>query len=212
VPTQQVTGLLVANAHRVHDRSNVAFAVRIFRQENESGFIKAFSDDAHGFTHGFARAEKAMCLLRVHRLQLWPRFRCEVNRMLQGCQPEVEEVGVRLSQRASQLQRALLQAVDSCLQELRSLNGSAIDVSSFTVENSLFKSFDTIVRMQLNPFWHKTSKRTQSLANDLPLRSPPPFLKPDSPHAPLARHHRGHPLRYRRRSKPSQPRRTARRQ
>lgn len=167
VPTQQVTGLLVANAHRVHDRSNVAFAVRIFRQENESGFIKAFSDDAHGFTHGFARAEKAMCLLRVHRLQLWPRFRCEVNRMLQGCQPEVEEVGVRLSQRASQLQRALLQAVDSCLQELRSLNGSAIDVSSFTVENSLFKSFDTIVRMQLNPFWHKTSKRTQSLANDL---------------------------------------------
>jgi DNA excision repair protein ERCC-4 len=35
------------------------------------------------------------------------------------------------------------------------------------VENALFKSFDTIVRMQLEPIWHKTSKRTRALVTDL---------------------------------------------
>jgi len=166
VPTEQATGLIIANAHNVTEGSNLAFIVRIFRQRNQVGFIKALSDHAGGVTSGFARAEKTMRLLRVRRLKLWPRFHLEVNHALDTCQPIVDEVRVALSTRGAMLQRALLQAVDECLQELRSLNQS-VDVSQFTVEKSILKSFDRIVRMQLEPIWHRTNRRTRALVADL---------------------------------------------
>ena len=78
----------------------------------------------------------------------------------------MEELSVSLSARTCQLQHALPEAVDACLVELRTHNAS-VDVSQFTLENSLFKSFDTIVRMQLDPVWHKTSRRTKALVADL---------------------------------------------
>ena len=36
--------------------------MRIFRQRNRASFIKALSDDAQGFSRGFARVEKVMKL------------------------------------------------------------------------------------------------------------------------------------------------------
>ena len=100
------------------------------------------------------------------RLQLWPRFHVGVSKVLDACQPAVEELSVPLSARGARLQHALLEAVDECLKELRSINQS-VDISQLSVENALFKSFDTIVRMQLEPMWHKTSKRTRALVQDL---------------------------------------------
>ena len=166
VPLERTTGLIVCNAHRVSESSNVAFIVRLFREKSPSGFIKALSDDAHGFTRGFARVEKAMRILCLQRLHLWPRFRLDVNRELDACQPDVEEFRVPLTKSETRLQRALLSAVDTCLQELRSLNQS-LDLPLWTVENSLFKSFDTLVRMQLEPVWSKASKKTKALVSDL---------------------------------------------
>ena len=166
VPVEMAHGLIVANAHRVTDSSNIGFILRIFRQHNKGAFIKALSDDAHAFTRGFAKVEKVMRTLRVRSLQLWPRFRREVSAVLDQCQPHVEELSVPLTPRGGRLQHALLEAVDECLKELRGLNQS-VDVSQLTVENSLFKSFDTIVRMQLDPVWHRIGKRTKALVADL---------------------------------------------
>ena len=42
-----------------------------------------------------------------------------------------------------------------------------ISFFQLSVENSLFKSFDRIVRMQLDPIWHRTSRRTRALVGDL---------------------------------------------
>ena len=165
VPVQQATGVVVANAHRVTE-SSIAFIMRIFRQCNKTAFIYALSDDAHGFTRGFARVEKVMRMLHVRRLQLWPRFHLGVSSVLDQYQPHVEELTVPLSARAARLQQALLQAVDECLRELRGLDQS-VDVSQLTVESTLFKSFDTIVRMQLEPIWHRVSRRTKALVQDL---------------------------------------------
>ena len=119
VPVEQLSGIVVANAHRVSESSNVAFIMRLYRQRNRHGFIKALSDDAHGFTRGFAKVEKVMRLLHVRRLHLWPRFHVEVAGALDGCAPQVDEVSVPLSARAARLQRALLEAVETCLAELR---------------------------------------------------------------------------------------------
>ena len=104
--------------------------------------------------------------LYVRRLHLWPRFHVEVSEALDARQPDVEELTVPLSAKGAQLQRALLGAVDGCLAELRTQN-AGVDVSQLTVENAIFKSFDVVVRRQLEPVWHRTSRRTKALVHDL---------------------------------------------
>ena len=41
VPIAQIGGLIVTNAHRVSDVSNMGFILRMFRQKNKTDFIKA---------------------------------------------------------------------------------------------------------------------------------------------------------------------------
>jgi DNA excision repair protein ERCC-4 len=36
--------VIVANAHRVSDESGEGFAIRLYRQGNSSGWLRAFSD------------------------------------------------------------------------------------------------------------------------------------------------------------------------
>ena len=166
VPAALATGIVVANAHRVTEGGNLAFILRIFRQLNRTAFIKALSDDPPALTKGFAQVEKVMRWLRVRKLQLWPRFHVAVSACLDATQPVVEECSVSLSGKAKELQQALLRAVDECLTELKG-GSSAVDVTQLTVENALFKSFDVIVRRQLDPVWHQISRRTKSLVADL---------------------------------------------
>lgn len=63
------------------------------------------------------------------------------------------------------IQAAVLEAMDACLKELRRTN--KVDVEDLTVENGLFKSFDEIVRRQLDPIWHTIGKKTKQLVSDL---------------------------------------------
>nr|CAD1835044.1 unnamed protein product [Ananas comosus var. bracteatus] len=63
------------------------------------------------------------------------------------------------------IQSAVLEAMDACLKELRRTN--KVDVEDLTVEKGLFKSFDEIVRRQLDPIWHTIGKKTKQLVSDL---------------------------------------------
>lgn len=63
------------------------------------------------------------------------------------------------------IQKALLETMDACLKELKRTN--KIDVDDLTVENGLFKSFDEVVRRQLDPIWHTLGKKTKQLVSDL---------------------------------------------
>jgi DNA excision repair protein ERCC-4 len=76
---EQVAGIIVLNAQRVSDSSGEGFAVRLYRQGNTAGFVRAFSDQPTAFTAGFARVEKVMKALRVRKLSLWPRFQQQVQ-------------------------------------------------------------------------------------------------------------------------------------
>ena len=71
---------------------------------------------------GFSRVEKLMRSLYARRLHLWPRFHMAVSSELERTQPQVEELTAPLSPKGQQLQRALLEAVDSSIKELRSFN------------------------------------------------------------------------------------------
>lgn len=47
------------------------------------------------------------------------------------------------------------------------LTQNQLDLDDLKVENAYFKSFDIIVRRQLDPVWHKVGPRTKQLVGDL---------------------------------------------
>lgn len=67
------SGILVYRAHRIIESCQEAFILRLFRQKNKRGFIKAFTDNAVAFDTGFCHVERVMRNLFVKKLYLWPR-------------------------------------------------------------------------------------------------------------------------------------------
>ncbi|CAF4848399.1 unnamed protein product [Pieris macdunnoughi] len=73
VPVKHITGIIVLRAHTVLESCQEAFVLRLFRQNNKAGFIKAFSNSPISFTFGYNHVEKVMRALFVTELFLWPR-------------------------------------------------------------------------------------------------------------------------------------------
>lgn len=67
------SGILVYRAHKIIESCQEAFILRLFRQKNKTGFIKAFTDKAMAFSSGFCQVERVMRNLFVRKLYLWPR-------------------------------------------------------------------------------------------------------------------------------------------
>lgn len=88
-----------------------------------------------------------------------------VSEELERDAPEVVDVRVPMSKYMVGIQKAIVEVMDACLKEMRKTN--KVDVEDLTVENGLFKSFDEIVRRQLDPIWHTLGKKTRQLVSDL---------------------------------------------
>uniref|UniRef100_A0ACD5VIP6 Uncharacterized protein n=1 Tax=Avena sativa TaxID=4498 RepID=A0ACD5VIP6_AVESA len=162
-PTR-VGALLLLAAHRASDTSSDAFIARLLRQRRLLP-VYAFSDRPHAMVAGFAKAERAMKSLYIRRLHLWPRFHVLAAADLERAPPEVIDVRVPMTPPMVGIQAAILDAMDACLKELRRTN--KVDVEDLTVDKGLFKSFDEIVRRQLDPLWHTLGKKTKQLVADL---------------------------------------------
>ncbi|XP_009629397.1 DNA repair endonuclease UVH1 [Nicotiana tomentosiformis] len=165
LPTTAVAGLVVLNAHLLSDTSTEAFIVRILRSTNRDLYVRAFSDRPHSMVSGFAKAERTLKCLFLRKLHLWPRFQVYVSQDLERDPPEVVDIRVPMSTYMIGIQKAVIEVMDACLKEMRKTN--KVDVEDLTVENGLFKSFDEIVRRQLDPIWHTLGKRTKQLVSDL---------------------------------------------
>lgn len=88
-----------------------------------------------------------------------------VSQDLERNPPEVVDIRVPMSPYMIGIQKAVIEVMDACLKEMRKTN--KVDVEDLTVENGLFKSFDEIVRRQLDPIWHTLGKKTKQLVSDL---------------------------------------------
>uniref|UniRef100_A0A0E0K7G9 ERCC4 domain-containing protein n=1 Tax=Oryza punctata TaxID=4537 RepID=A0A0E0K7G9_ORYPU len=160
----RVRALLLLSAHRSSDTSSDAFVARLLRHHHLLP-VYAFSDRPHAMVSGFAKAERAMKSLYIRRLHLWPRFHLLAAADLERAPPEVVDVRVPMTHPMRGIQAAILDAMDACLKELRRTN--KVDVEDLTVDKGLFKSFDEIVRRQLDPIWHTLGKKTKQLVADL---------------------------------------------
>ncbi|KAL6544077.1 DNA repair endonuclease uvh1 [Orobanche gracilis] len=165
LPATSIAGIILLNCHSLSDTSTDAFIVRILRSSNRSVYVRAFSDCPHSMVSGFAKAERILKCLFLRRLHLWPRFQVYVSQHLEINPPEVIEIRVPMSPYMIGIQKAVIEAMDACLKEMKKTN--KVDVEDLTVENGLFKSFDEIVRRQLDPIWHTLGKRTKQLVSDL---------------------------------------------
>lgn len=114
---------------------------------------------------GFAKAERTMKCLGLRKLHLWPRFQVYVSQELERDPPDVVDIRVPMTKYMVGIQKAIVEVMDACLKEMRKTN--KVDVEDLTVENGLFKSFDEIVRRQLDPIWHTLGKKTKQLVSDL---------------------------------------------
>ncbi|XP_077481213.1 DNA repair endonuclease XPF [Stigmatopora argus] len=166
IPAHLVSGILVYRAHKIIESCQEAFILRLFRQKNKTGFIKAFTDKATAFSSGFCRVERVMRNLFVKKLYLWPRFQASVNSALDRHKPDVVELHVSLTPSMRAIQSSILDIMGACLKELKRYNPS-LEAEDFSLENTLTNAFDKTIRHYLDPSWHQLGAKTKALVQDL---------------------------------------------
>lgn len=164
---ETVTGLVILHAERVVATSTEAFIVRIYRQFNKIGFLKAFSDAPEPLITSYAPLANLMRNLFLRKPSLWPRFHVTIAHSLEGKKKaDVIELEVPMSDAMLSIQNAVLECVEVSISELKKAN-SGLDMEDWTLDSALHRNFDTMVRRQLDPVWHRVSWRTKQIANDL---------------------------------------------
>ncbi|KAF5016621.1 hypothetical protein F66182_11644, partial [Fusarium sp. NRRL 66182] len=105
-----------------------AFIVRVYRQFNRNGFLKAFSDSPEPFTTGFAPLSNMLRNLFLRKPSLWPRFHVTVAESLEGRRKaEVIELEVPMTDKMKDIQNAVMECVETSVSELKKAN-SGLDM------------------------------------------------------------------------------------
>jgi hypothetical protein len=173
-----VSGLILTAAHRCSDDSSEAFILRIFRQQNTHGFIKAVSDEPQHFSAGFFGLDKIMKALHLRSLTLYPRFHLVVQASLSPPQPEasspssppspdVHEMYQTMTPAMLLIQRALVECLDLCLSALKQENRLGSSLLHISLDSGLSTAFDSIIKTELEPVWHRVSPRSRQLVADV---------------------------------------------
>ena len=173
VPMNLITGLMVYKAHKTAQTAQESFIIRLYRQKNKTGFIKAFSGSPIAFTAGFCQVNRIMRNLFVRNLFLWPRFHSVVTESLKKSTPLVIELRVDMTEAMKTIQTSILDLMHFTLQELKRLNpsfSSPVDEDTedrMSVENAISKSFHKTLQQELEPIWHQLSWKTKQLVSDM---------------------------------------------
>lgn len=118
IPIPLITGVMLQDAHRVSEYGMEAFCLYLLRKQNQSAFIKAFSDNPESLIRGFAKAEKILKTLRISNLFLYPRFHVEINSELSHSNIDVVEINCSLTQRMRMLQMSILGILESSIGDI----------------------------------------------------------------------------------------------
>ncbi|KAL1491136.1 hypothetical protein ABEB36_011778 [Hypothenemus hampei] len=166
IPIEKITGIIILRAHRIIESCNEAFVLKLFRQHNKTGFIKAFSNSPQSFTMGFCHVERVMRSLFLKELHIWPRFHTIVRSTLKQYEPQVVELHLPISDQVKKLQTYILDIMNGTVKELKRLNPS-LELQEITVENCLTKKFHKLLQGQMNEIWHQLSSKSTRLLAEL---------------------------------------------
>ncbi|XP_050309365.1 DNA repair endonuclease XPF [Anthonomus grandis grandis] len=166
LPIDKITGIIVLRAHRIFESCNEAFILKLYRQHNKTGFIKAFSNSPQSFTVGFCQVERVMRALFVKELHIWPRFHVLVRQSLKKHEPQVIELHIPITEQMKKLQTYILEIMNATVKELKRLN-PGLEMQEITVENCLTKKFHKILQAQMNLIWHQLNDKSTRLIAEL---------------------------------------------
>ncbi|KAL3940234.1 MAG: hypothetical protein SGBAC_005194 [Bacillariaceae sp.] len=170
VSPDDVEGMLVTHAEQVTNDSTSAFIIRIYTslKQREKCFVKAISGRPESLAMGFNKVDKTLKALQVRNLYLYPRFHELVKHELEIGQPDLEELHQPLSPLMSEIQLALVSAVQTCLRELKKTTPFVEwQNSELSIENCVTTSFDRMITKQLEKDWHRLKPETKQLSQDL---------------------------------------------
>ncbi|XP_016946307.1 DNA repair endonuclease XPF [Drosophila biarmipes] len=168
IPIELISGIVVLRAHTIIESCQEAFALRLYRQKNKTGFIKAFSSSPEAFTIGYSHVERTMRNLFVKHLYIWPRFHATVRGALQPWQTQTIELHVPLSQTMTSIQTHILDIMNFLVREIKRINRT-VDMEAVTVENCVTKKFHKILQAQLDCIWHQLNSQTKLIVADLKI-------------------------------------------
>ncbi|CAO1631937.1 unnamed protein product [Jaminaea pallidilutea] len=166
VPVELITGLLFLHAEEVTPDSNEAFIAGVYRDRNEEGFLKAFSDEANSFAIGLSPLQTVLGKLKIRKTELWPRFHKSIIRDLGERKADVVELHQPMSRSMRLIQTAIVECLEATLAELRR-TAPGVDVEEYSLENSIHRAFDLIVQRQLDPIWNTLGPKSKRLKKDL---------------------------------------------
>lgn len=168
IPIELISGIFVLNAHNVIESCQEAFALRLYRQKNKTGFVKAFSNNVEAFTFGYGHVEKVMRNLFITELLIWPRFQATIQKSLKPFEPQIVEFSVPMSHKMIMIQTCLFDLMSFIVKEIKRLNRYA-DLEELTVENCVTQQFNRILQAQLDTIWYRLSSQTKLLVSDLKI-------------------------------------------
>lgn len=166
IPIELITGIIVLRAHKIIESCQEAFALRLYRQHNKTGFIKAFSSSSEAFTYGYGHVEKVMRNIFVKELFIWPRFHVTIQKILKAYEPQVIELHVPMTSKMVLIQTNILDIMNFLVKEIKRINRH-FDMQEIVVENCITKKFHKILQSQLDCVWHQLSAQTKLLVADL---------------------------------------------
>ncbi|KAG1854454.1 hypothetical protein DFJ58DRAFT_787993 [Suillus subalutaceus] len=166
IPTELITGIIILHAEKVTALSLEAFIVRLYREKNKAGFLKAFSDQPEHITSGMSPLKNIMKELQLRSVHIYPRFHEDVKKTLETRKADVIELYQHLTEPMEAIHHAIVQCMTITLSELKRSN-KTLELDDLNVESAYFRSFDAVVRRQLDPVWHKVGPRTKQLVGDL---------------------------------------------
>ena len=170
-PMEAITGIIVCSAHKILESCQDSFILRLYRSQNKTGFIKAFSQNPSLFSRGFGTLDRIMRALFVTKVYLWPRYRSEVSQSLdKRAQPEVIEMRFSLSPLMESIQFAIMDLINMCLKDMKESNSAYLsEAEELTVENALTPNFTQFLRRQFEPIWYQLNPQTKRMIGDIKL-------------------------------------------
>lgn len=168
IPIELITGIVVMRAHTIVESCQEAFALRLYRQHNKTGFIKAFSSSAEAFTIGYGHIERTMRNLFVKELFIWPRFHATVQASLKPYESQTIELHVPMSSKMQLIQSHILDIMNYLVKEIKRINRT-VEMEEITVENCVTKKFHKILQAQLDCIWHQLNSQTKLIVADLKI-------------------------------------------
>ncbi|XP_046913244.2 DNA repair endonuclease XPF mei-9 [Dermatophagoides farinae] len=178
VPMSAISGIIIANAHRVLKDYYISFILRLYRLSNKTGFITALSQNASSFFGTFGQLEKSMRKLFVSHLYLWPRFQATIlNSLTSRKQPKVSEFRIEMTPVMKEIQFSFLDLISSSIKELIKMEnvGYFFDSTNTDEERSLntisvvANNFNKLIRLNLDSVWYNLSLKARRTIREIQL-------------------------------------------